>query len=555
MRWYEYKMETDDLYAPDDLKAKLLAMTDQLTEEEKAQPMMKTDAPVPAQSAPVQPKKKLIRFPAKRVGALAACLAVCVVGYGAFATGQIGLGAKSSNPAAVMAAGGADRAAVDSPMAADYSLNTLSLESSADNGTAVYSEDDAAAAAHSTDHAKIIYTANLSLESKDYDAARAALDAALAEAGGYLESSSEYSDAGDSRSVSLTYRVPQQNYENFLAAVAEAGNVTYKNQQADDVTAQYMDVETRLENLKNQRTRLQQLQQQADNLSDLLEIESSLPYGIFVFNWANPNQRSWGLPMLGFDLVGRNNQIRSYVPNKDGITDMYEMGVAMTHSVSVNKVFNGAGIRFNYTGIDYDGMLKNFDNMKRHTFDLRVNMDLAKWLSSEISVNYQLETADNRDYKGDSNRNPMRAIMNMPRDVVMEELLPWKRETGEAFTRGNGFYNPYWLLNEISNGDGRNNFRGNLTLNIKPIQGMNIRLRASVEKANKNGWKFDNYYTMWDIDGQYETFREASNNYNYEGVISYNRNIKKVSLSANLGTSMQKNDWYKLWNTTANFPH
>ena len=39
MRWYEYKMETDDLYAPDDLKAKLLAMTDQLTEEEKAQPM------------------------------------------------------------------------------------------------------------------------------------------------------------------------------------------------------------------------------------------------------------------------------------------------------------------------------------------------------------------------------------------------------------------------------------------------------------------------------------------------------------------------------------
>ena len=78
MRWYEYKMETDDLYAPDDLKAKLLAMTDQLTEEERAQPMMKTDAPVPAQSAPVQPKKKLIRFPAKRVGVLAACLAVCV---------------------------------------------------------------------------------------------------------------------------------------------------------------------------------------------------------------------------------------------------------------------------------------------------------------------------------------------------------------------------------------------------------------------------------------------------------------------------------------------
>ena len=284
MRWYEYKMETDDLCAPEDLKARLLAMTDQLTEEEKNQPMMKT--PAPARPAPVQ-RKKPVHFPVKRVGTLAACLAVCAVGYGAFATGMIGLGAKSSSPAAyysadstaaAMAAGGVDRAAVDSPMAADYSLDTMALESSADNGTAVFSEDDAAAAAHSTDSAsaKIIYTANLSLESKDYDAARAALDAALQAAGGYLESSSEYSGTDDSRSVSLTYRVPQENYDSFLAAIAEAGNVTYKNQQADDVTAQYLDVETRLENLKAQRTRLQQLQQQADNLSDLLEIESSL---------------------------------------------------------------------------------------------------------------------------------------------------------------------------------------------------------------------------------------------------------------------------------------
>ena len=69
MRWYEYKMETDDLCAPEDLKARLLAMTDQLTEEEKNQPMMKT--PAPARPAPVQ-RKKPVRFPVKRVGTLAA---------------------------------------------------------------------------------------------------------------------------------------------------------------------------------------------------------------------------------------------------------------------------------------------------------------------------------------------------------------------------------------------------------------------------------------------------------------------------------------------------
>ena len=291
MRWYEYKMEVDDLAAPDDLKAKLLAMTDTLTAEEKAEPMMA--APAPQTAAPAAPlnteakKKKPIHFPVKQLGTLAACLAVCVLGYSTLHLG-IGMGnAKSSAPAlyaaegaadssaASVAAGGFDlqHAALDStPEAVNYSLDAddRSLE------TEYSGAGNTEAAAPAVDSAKIIYTANLTLESKDYEAARSALDSALAEAGGYLESSSEYSDAGDSRSVSLTYRVPQQNYENFLAAVAEAGNVTYKNQQADDVTAQYLDVETRLENLKAQRTRLQQLQQQADNLSDLLEIESSL---------------------------------------------------------------------------------------------------------------------------------------------------------------------------------------------------------------------------------------------------------------------------------------
>ena len=91
-----------------------------------------------------------------------------------------------------------------------------------------------------------------------------------------MESSSEYTRTGSSRSVNLTYRVPQANYQSFLDAVAQAGNVTYKSQQAEDVTTQYMDIEARLSNLTAQRTRLQELQAQADNLSDLLQIETSL---------------------------------------------------------------------------------------------------------------------------------------------------------------------------------------------------------------------------------------------------------------------------------------
>ena len=288
MRWYEYKMEADDLHAPEDLKAKLLAMADTLPEEEKNRPMMPAQADNTAVVRPQEPPKKakLIHFPTKPVGALAACLAVCVLGYGALSTGKLDIGAKSSNMAlysanssAASTAGGftAQQAMLDAPEAATYSLDAGATDRM-NVGTDVLSENDAAAAEdrQASTSPKIIYTANLTLESKDYHTARAALDAALNDAGGYLESSSEYSDVGSSRSVNLTFRVPEENYQSFLDAVAQAGNVTYKSQQADDVTTQYMDVETRLANLEAQRTRLQELQAQADNLSDLLQIETSL---------------------------------------------------------------------------------------------------------------------------------------------------------------------------------------------------------------------------------------------------------------------------------------
>lgn len=245
MRWYEYKMEVDDLHASDDLKAKLLALQANAAETPGAKSIA-----MPAPSPTPKKQKKPLRFPARRWAQLAACVAVCgVCLYGAvYAYEWKGVtllgGGSSSNYSAAATKAAAPQAAV-------------------------YSMED-------TENAKIIYTANLTLETRDYDTARAALDAALSDADGYMESSSEYTNTDSTRSVSLTLRVPQDSYKSFLAAAAQSGSVTYQNQQAEDITTRYMDTEARLASLTAQRTRLQELQAQADTLADLLEIESSL---------------------------------------------------------------------------------------------------------------------------------------------------------------------------------------------------------------------------------------------------------------------------------------
>ena len=290
MRWYEYKMEVDEVHASDELKAKLLALQAKAQSEAEPPKAAPAEAPKAVVPAPA-PKKSPIRFPSRRAWQnIAAVAAFCVVAGGSallLSTGQIGIGgAKSSSPVrnemSRSGSGAVSYAMAGAPEVASYALDSTN---SVDSGSAAVltsgqlersAEGSTAQSAQSAQNSKIIYTANLTLESKDYDAARAALDEALADADGYMESSNESTYTGSSRSLSLTLRVPQEHYASFLAAAAQAGNLVNRSEQAEDVTSQYVDLEARLANLKAQRTRLQELQASADNLSDLLEIESSL---------------------------------------------------------------------------------------------------------------------------------------------------------------------------------------------------------------------------------------------------------------------------------------
>ena len=276
MRWYEYKMEVDELKASEDLKARLLAMQNKAAEA--SVPSVPKVSPAPAKPAP----KKAIRFPGRRVLEVAACAVLCGgILYGAARVGSL--------PSVALFSGGsgADTAAAydAAPELATYSMadagaSTYRTESAADpsGSTLLTTGNLESGTARTADSAKIIYTADLSIETKDYDQSLQQLNETLDDADGYMESSSEYTDSTDNtRTLSLTLRVPEEAYSAFLGAAENVlGSVIRKSESADDVTTQYMDIEARLDSLTAQRSRLQELQASADNLTDLLQIESSL---------------------------------------------------------------------------------------------------------------------------------------------------------------------------------------------------------------------------------------------------------------------------------------
>lgn len=124
---------------------------------------------------------------------------------------------------------------------------------------------------------KIIYTAHLSMESTDFEAARSALLAAVESHGAYLEYTDQWGSAQDyDRYVSYTVRVPADEYRAFLAEAGEAASLLSMSESAEDITSSYIDVEARLSALESQRDRLNELADKAETTADLLEIESQL---------------------------------------------------------------------------------------------------------------------------------------------------------------------------------------------------------------------------------------------------------------------------------------
>lgn len=263
MRWYEYRMEVDSLQASDQLKARLRAL----------QPEQKQEEP-PAERPEPSRRRPAVHFSVRRAAALAACFALGAVAWGTVGSSLTGMGAasmasRSTEQMASVYATAQPEAAAAGAADALSATNDGTVLLTGSNLTESMEQRQAAGA-------KIIYTARLELESKNYDETRAALQEAVDAAGGYMESCDEYSYDGSARSLEMTLRVPQDQYADFLTEAGRTGNLTSRSEQAEDITAQYMDVAARLENLESRRQRLLELQAQAENLGDLLEIESAL---------------------------------------------------------------------------------------------------------------------------------------------------------------------------------------------------------------------------------------------------------------------------------------
>lgn len=132
---------------------------------------------------------------------------------------------------------------------------------------------------------KLIKNVSLSMETLEFDKCCALVNSYAEQLGGYIENSDVSNDSmymyysadfRRMRSASFTVRIPSEKLDMYVETVGNMGSVTSRNENTQDVTLSYLDVESRIKSLKIQQDRLFELLEKAETVDEIIQLEDRI---------------------------------------------------------------------------------------------------------------------------------------------------------------------------------------------------------------------------------------------------------------------------------------
>ena len=223
-----------------------------------------------------------------------------------------------------------ETSSVEAPAATaneDFKMEEPAEEAEYEEGalatTTAVTQDEAPEAAATDVASKIIYSADLSAQTTDFDTAISTLDAQIAAFGGFIERSdvngdTRYNNDGTTSIINrwayYTIRVPASRFEEFLHQTEGIGNVTSVSRYAENVTSQYTDYEARLDSLRTQEERLLAMLEKSEDVESLIALEQRLADVRYELESIERNLRNLDL-QISYSTINLNLQeVEVYTP-------------------------------------------------------------------------------------------------------------------------------------------------------------------------------------------------------------------------------------------------
>ena len=191
------------------------------------------------------------------------------------------------------------------------------------------------------DYSKIIYSADASIETTDFDATLEKLRTLIGENDGFIESSSVsgknyyYSARGTfyGRSAQYTIRIPSARFSELMGSLSLLGNVPYSNTYTDNITTKYYDTQSRLEAYRTQEQSLLAMMEKAETVTDLLEIEDKLSEVRYNIETLQSRLTNWDRLVSYSTVTLSINEVEVYTPEKE-MSFAEQLGIALRRGLS-----------------------------------------------------------------------------------------------------------------------------------------------------------------------------------------------------------------------------
>lgn len=123
----------------------------------------------------------------------------------------------------------------------------------------------------------IIHRANLAVKVKNLEESRVKIEKRTKKYGGYIVESNIYKDNDEHNSGYITIRIPEENFQDFLKDTeTEVAEIIERNISGQDITEEYVDLESRLKSKRVVEERLLTFMKETKKTEDLLIISSDL---------------------------------------------------------------------------------------------------------------------------------------------------------------------------------------------------------------------------------------------------------------------------------------
>ncbi len=131
-----------------------------------------------------------------------------------------------------------------------------------------------------TTNRKLIRNVNLEVETQDFQTLIANVTNRVKTLGGYIENSNIYNGSTFSgemqRNATMTLRIPSAKADIFLTEVADQSNITQQNENVNDVTLEYVDLESHKKVLLAEEENLIELLEATTDIDDMITLESRI---------------------------------------------------------------------------------------------------------------------------------------------------------------------------------------------------------------------------------------------------------------------------------------